>query len=46
MRLKKSGVPPFEDSYENDLENVVSENKRDAEDPVPVVMEGGQDDFY
>jgi len=38
MRLKKSGVPQFEDEFEEDLGDVLSENKREAEEPAPVMI--------
>merc|ERR1719464_400000 len=38
MRLKKSGVPQFEDEFEEDVGDVLSENKREAEEPAPVMI--------
>lgn len=43
MRLKKSGMPQFGNTDEDDLVRMASENKRDAEETLPVVIDGNQD---
>jgi|ERR1711971_41906 len=46
MRLKKSGVPQFEDEFDQDLGDVLSENKREAEEPAPVMISTPEEYYY